>query len=108
MENILLEYYDNTDLYDSYMPFFKQGGLFFRTDDEYDLGAEISLHVSLPDSLESTNVKGQVSWVTPKNAQNGNDAGIGVMFIEDLDNLSQQIESAISFMLHSDKPTLSM
>ena len=36
MESILLEYHDNADLYDSYMPFFKHGGLFFRTDDEYD------------------------------------------------------------------------
>lgn len=108
MESILLEYYDNEDLYDSYMPFFKQGGLFFRTNDEYDLGTEINLHVSLPDSLESTSVKAQVSWITPKNAQNGNDAGIGVMFVEDLENLNQQIESAINFMMASDKPTLSM
>ena len=58
--------------------------------------------------MESTSVKAQVSWVTPHNAQNGNDAGIGVMFIEDLDNLSQQIENAITLMMNSDKPTLSM
>ncbi len=108
MESILLEYYDNEDLYDSYMPFFKQGGLFFRTNDEYDLGTQINLHVSLPDSLESTSVKAQVSWITPQNAQNGSDAGIGVMFVEDLDNLSQQIENAINYMMASDKPTLSM
>lgn len=108
MESILLEYYDTADLYDSYMPFFKQGGLFFRTDDDYDLGTEINLHVSLPDSLESANVKAQVSWVTPKNAQNGNDAGIGVVFVEDLENLSQQIENAIQLLMNSDKPTLSM
>mgnify|MGYP000082478225 CR=1 FL=1 len=108
MESILLEYYDNADLYDSYMPFFKQGGLFFRTDDSYNLGTEINLHVSLPDSLESTSVKAQVSWVTPHNAQNGNDAGIGVVFVEDLDNLSQQIEDAIKLLMNSDKPTLSM
>ena len=108
MESILLEYYDNEDLYDSYMPFFKEGGLFFRTNDKYDIGTLINLHVSLPDSLESTSVKAQVSWITPQNAQNGNDAGIGVMFVEDLQNLNQQIESAINFMMASDKPTLSM
>tara|TARA_R110000744_G_scaffold209506_1_gene328456 strand:- start:125 stop:451 length:327 start_codon:yes stop_codon:yes gene_type:complete len=108
MESILLEYHDSTDLYDSYMPFFKQGGLFFRTDDEYDLGAKINLHVSLPDSLELTSVKAQVSWVTPHNAQNGNDAGIGVVFVEDLDNLNLQIENAIRLLVHTDRPTLSM
>jgi len=108
MESILLEFHDNTDLYDSYMPFFKQGGLFFRTDDSYDLGTEINLHVSLPDSLEVTSVKAQVSWVTPHNSQNGNDAGIGVVFVEDLENLNQQIEHAIKFLINSDRPTLSM
>jgi len=108
MESILLEYHDNADLYDSYMPFFKHGGLFFRTDDEYDLGTPINLYVSLPDSLESICVKAQVGWVTPKNAQNGNDAGIGVAFVDDDDNLSQQIQSAIKLLIHLDKPTLSM
>jgi type IV pilus assembly protein PilZ len=108
MESILLEYYDSADLYDSYMPFFKQGGLFFRTDDEYDLGTKFNLHVSLPDSIESISVLAQVSWITPKNAQNGKDAGIGVMFVEDHENLNQQIEHAINIMVASGKPTLSM
>lgn len=108
MESILLEYYDSADLYDSYMPFFKQGGLFFRTDDEYDLGTQLNLYVSLPDSLEPIHVKAQVSWVTPHNAQNGNDAGVGVIFVEDLDNLSDQIKNAIKLLINLDKPTLSM
>jgi len=108
MESIYLEYENDMDLYESYMPFFTQGGLFFRTDELYEMGTELTLHVILPDSLEPACVKTQVSWVTPHDTQNGNDMGIGVSFIEDIDNINQQIEKTIARLLGSHTPTLSM
>ena len=104
MESIYLEYENEMDLYESYMPFFTRGGLFFRTDELYEMGTELTLYIRLPDSLESACVNAQVSWLTPNGTQNGHDMGIGVSFI----NVNLQIERTIAGLLGSHTPTLSM
>ncbi|AZQ84670.1 pilus assembly protein PilZ [Colwellia sp. Arc7-635] len=108
MENISLEFISDRDLYQSYMPFMKNGGLFIRTTEQLALGTEVNLIVTLPDSLESSQVKGTVSWITPVGAQNGTPAGIGVSFVEDPDNIRNQIDKSIGRLLNSPEPTLSM
>jgi type IV pilus assembly protein PilZ len=108
LENITLEFISDRDLYQSYMPFMKNGGLFIRTTEHFDLAADIKLLVTLPDSLESSEVIGKVSWITPIGVQNGTPAGIGVSFVEDPDNIRNQIDKAIGRLLNSSEPTLSM
>ena len=108
MESIYLEYENEADLYQSYMPFFTQGGLFFRTDELYEMGTELTLHIILPHSIAPSCVKSCVSWITPYGAQNGNDMGVGVSFTEDLDNINHQIQECISRLLATQTPTLSM
>lgn len=108
MENLYLEFVSERDLYQSYMPFLKQGGLFIRTAEHFDLGTEVLLQVVLPDSLETSEIKGKICWLTPVGAQNGTPPGIGVNFVEDPDNIRNQIEKAIGRFLNSSEPTLSM
>lgn len=108
MDNLHLEFVTERDLYQSYMPFLKQGGLFVRTAEYFELGTEISLDVLLPDSLESSNVKGVVCWLTPVGAQNGTPPGVGVSFTEDPENVRPQIEKVIARHLNSSEPTLTM
>jgi len=108
MENIYLEFITDRDLYQSFMPFLKNGGLFVRTNEHYELGADVLLEVTLPDALEGSEVKGQVCWITPIGAQNGTPAGIGINFIEDPENIKNQIEKAIGRMLNSAEATLTM
>lgn len=108
MENITLEFISDRDLYQSYMPFMTNGGLFVRTSEAFELGADVKLIVTLPDSLESSEIIGKVSWVTPIGAQNGTPAGIGVSFVEDTDNVRNQIDKSIGRLLNSAEPTLSM
>ena len=108
LENITLEYISDRDLYQSYMPFMKNGGLFIRTTENLDLGTDVNLTVTLPDSLEPSEIKGVVSWITPIGAQNGTPAGIGVSFTEDPDNIRNQIDKSIGRLLNSSDPTLSM
>lgn len=108
MENITLEFISDRDLYQSYMPFMKNGGLFVRTTEQFELGTDINLSVTLPDSLEASQIKGKVAWITPIGAQNGTPAGIGVCFVEDLDNIRNQIDKSIGRLLNSAEPTLSM
>jgi type IV pilus assembly protein PilZ len=108
MENLYLEYVSERELYHSYMPFLKQGGLFVRTTEPYDLGIEVQLEITLPDSLESSKVKGTVCWLTPVGAQNGTPAGIGISFDDDPDQVRNQIEKSLGRYLNSADPTLTM
>jgi type IV pilus assembly protein PilZ len=108
MENIYLEFITDRDLYQSFMPFLKDGGLFVRTNEHYELGADVLLQVTLPDALEASEIKGKVCWITPIGAQNGTPAGIGVNFVEDPENIKNQIEKAIGRMLNSAEATLTM
>ncbi len=108
LENITLEFISDRDLYQSYMPFMKNGGLFIRTTEHFELGADVNLFVTLPDSLEPSEISGKVSWITPIGAQNGTPAGIGVSFVEDPDHIRNQIDKSIGRLLNSSDPTLSM
>lgn len=105
---INIEFQSEHDLYVSYMPFLKEGGLFIRTVEPYDLGAEVELNILLPDSLEPSLISGEVCWLTPTGAQNGTPAGIGVSFMNDPDKVRYQIEKAIARQLSSIEPTLTM
>ncbi|WP_448213001.1 PilZ domain-containing protein [Colwellia sp. MEBiC06753] len=108
MDSLYLEFVSERDLYQSYMPFLKKGGLFVRTPEFFELGTEIELEVLLPDSLEKSTVKGVVCWLTPVGAQNGTPPGVGVSFIEDPENVRAQIEKMIARHLNSSEPTLTM
>jgi type IV pilus assembly protein PilZ len=108
MESLQLEFSSDHELYISYMSFLKNGGLFIRTIDSYELGNELFLEITLPDALESSIVKGCICWLTPLGANNGAPAGIGISFIEDTDNIRNQIEKALGRHLNSSEPTLTM
>jgi len=108
MESLYLEFVTDRDLYQSYMPFVKKGGLFVRTTEQFELGTEIELRVLLPDSLEPSQIKGKVCWLTPVGVQNGTPAGIGISFVEDLENMRSEIEKAIGRLLNSSDATLTM
>jgi len=105
---INVEFQTEHDLYISYMPFLKEGGLFIRTAEPFELGAELEINVLLPDSLEPAIITGVVCWLTPTGAQNGTPAGIGVSFKDDPDKIRNQIEQAIARQLSSSEPTLTM
>lgn len=108
MEIIQLEFVSERDLYLAYMPFLKNGGLFIRTTEHIDLGTEFKLIVTLPDSLEESEVEGKVVWVTPIGSQNGTPAGIGISFVKDPDNIRIQIEKSITRLLNSSEPSFTM
>jgi len=108
MEIFNLEFSTERELYHSYMPFLKQGGLFIRTTEQYQLGKEVMLEIILPDSLESSKVRGTICWLTPVGAQNGTPAGIGISFDDDPEQLRNQIEKSLGRFLNSADPTLTM
>lgn len=101
---------DKQALYDAYMPFVKNGGLFIATKKEYALGNEVFVLLTLMDEKEKTPFSGRVVWVTPKGAQGNRLSGIGVQFNDDQGgkDVRNKIEGYLGGLLKSDKPTHTM
>ena len=101
---------DTNSLYDAYMPFVKNGGIFVQTPKRYALGDEVFLLLTLPESAERLPVAGKVIWSTPAGAQGNRIAGIGIQFSEgaDGDTVRNHIERTLTGKVNSDKPTFTM
>jgi type IV pilus assembly protein PilZ len=97
---------DKNALYQAYMNFVKNGGLFVPTQRDYKLGDEVFMLISLLDEGEKLPVAGRIVWITPKGAQGGRLPGIGVQFSEqDNGKVRSRIETALAGMLKADRPT---
>ena len=101
---------DKAALYNAYMPYIKQGGIFVPTPRRYFIGDEVFLLLTLPESSERLPVAGKVVWVTPTGAQGNRTAGIGVQFADSSEGESvrSKIETALAGTLNADKPTQTM
>lgn len=108
MNNFVLEYKNERELYMAYMPFLKNGGLFIKTVEQYELGDNINLEVTLPGQIEAIKLTTSVCWITPHGAQNGTEPGVGVSFVNDENNVRNQIESNLGRLLNSKEPTFTM
>jgi len=107
---ISLKIKDTAALYSVYMPFFKNGGLFATTAQNYALGDEVVLLISLIDESDRLSVAGKVAWISPVGAQGNRAAGIGVHFNESSDGelARQRIENLLAGMTASERPTHTM
>lgn len=101
---------DKQALFQAYMPFVKNGGVFVPTPKRYFIGDEVFLLLTLPESTERLPVAGKVIWVTPAGAQGNRAAGIGVQFAETPEGeaVKNQIEVLLAGIMTSDKPTHTM
>lgn len=101
-----LDFSDRNRLYMSYMPYVKGGGVFIPTQDEYAMGEEVFVMVTLPDAPAPKGVAAKVVWITPKGAANPRTRGIGVQIsAQDHGALNREIEAIIAPILRSDRPT---
>ena len=101
---------DKAALYNAYMPYIRQGGLFVPTPRRYFIGDEVFLLMTLPESPERLPVAGKVAWVTPSGAQGNRVAGIGVQFADTPEGeaVKNKIEAILAGILNSDKATHTM
>jgi len=96
-------------LYAAYMPFVKNGGLFIPSNNEYKLGDEVFMLLTLMSGAEKIPVAGKIVWITPKGAQGSRPAGIGVQFGgQDGGAARDKIETLLAGALKGDKPTHTM
>ena len=100
---------DKKSLYDAYMPFVKNGGLFIPTNRSYKMGDEVFMLLTLPDDKEKLPVAGRIIWVTPKAAQGNRVPGIGVQFSgQDTGGARNKIETQLAGALESDQASYTM
>ncbi len=101
---------DKAALYNAYMPYIRQGGIFVATPNRYVLGDEVFLLLTLPESSERTPVAGKVVWVTPAGAQGSRPAGIGIQFNEgpEGEGVRGKIEALLAGTLDSERATSTM
>ena len=101
---------DKAALYNAYMPYIKQGGIFVPTARRYFIGDEVFLLLTLPDSSDRLPVAGKVVWVTPTGAQGNRTAGIGVQFADTAEGeaVRGKIETTLAGTLNADAPTQTM
>ena len=94
-------------LYAAYIPLFKEGGVFFPTERDYQLGADVYVLITLPDDTQRYPVAGKVAWVTPAKASGNRTQGVGVRFPNDEKSrqLKLKIEEILGVHLASERPT---
>lgn len=99
---------NNRALYEAYMPFIRDGGLFVSephlSDMSFALGTEVFLLLHLKEQDERLTVAGRIVWISLPGAQRP--PGIGVQFIEPEGlAVQQRIETLLAGQLSSDQPT---
>lgn len=100
---------EKSALYNAYMPFVKNGGLFIPTKRDYAMGEEVFMLLSLMDEAERLPIAGKIIWKTPVGAEGYKAAGIGVQFSDqDGGKAKGKIETYLAGSLESEKPTHTM
>lgn len=97
MSNILkLVIPNKLELARSYIGQFKFGGVFVRGSGAYELGDDVFLLITLPETNESIAVPGKIAWLSPVSTV-GYPAGVGVQFSDD--KVGDDAKSKIEIML---------
>ncbi|MDD7805022.1 MAG: PilZ domain-containing protein [Endozoicomonas sp. (ex Botrylloides leachii)] len=99
---------DAVSLYESYMPFLVNSGLFIPTTKTYHLGDEVFIRLTLMDEPEVLPVAGKVVWITPPGAQGGKPTGIGIQFTDAKNVAREKIETHLAGATNPDHETNSM
>src|SRR2546427_262470 len=73
---------EKSQLYNTYMPFLRGGGLFVPTAKRYSIGDDVFLLLTLLDDPERLGIACKVVWLTPPGAQGNRVAGVGVQFAD--------------------------
>lgn len=99
---------DNQALYNAYMPFVTNGGMFVAqkhlADVRYNLGSEVFLLLNLVDQNERLPIAGKVVWLAPAASQRPQ--GIGIQFLsKDGGSTQSRIETLLAGQIESDRPT---
>lgn len=106
---IPLRYKTLGQLYKSYMPWFRNGGLFIPTTKRFQMGQEVLMMVILPETRDKLPAAGVVSWVSPQNSTGHKKQGVGVEFTDDEGMaLRYRIDGMLRELLEKGEPTYTL
>lgn len=100
---------DKTTIYNCYMPFLENGGLFVPTDDVFSLGEDILLAVEITDHPKLY-LPTKVAWINPARTSANRPKGIGLAFSshENCQQTKAIIEGELGNALRSDRATFTL
>ncbi|MGD9660234.1 MAG: PilZ domain-containing protein [Porticoccaceae bacterium] len=99
---------DVGELYQCYMPFVSNGGLFIATSRQFLLEDEVFVVLELLDEPEKFPLTGKVVWITPAGVATNRKQGIGIQFSPGNAELVSKIETQLAGMLNSDRSTYTL
>ncbi|MEQ1559220.1 MAG: PilZ domain-containing protein [Methyloglobulus sp.] len=100
---------DKNALYQAYMPFVINGGLFIPTDRDYQMGQEVFMLLNLMEESERLPIAGKVIWKTPIGSAGYRTCGIGVQFSDQDGGLARsKIENYLAGTLSGERSTHTM
>jgi type IV pilus assembly protein PilZ len=100
---------DKNSLYQAYMPYVINGGLFIPTNHVYEMGQEVFMLLNLMDETERLPIAGKIIWITPSGSEGYKTVGVGVQFSDQDNGLSRnKIENYLAGSLEHDRPTHTM
>jgi len=108
MLELVAEYTNVQQLYRNYMPFVTDGGLFFASAAQAELGESVNITLTLPDDLEPTLFTAKVVWLNPTGCHGGRQPGIGVGFNDSHIKVRSEIEKLLNRKLNSTDSTSTM
>ena len=104
MQTLNLAIKDRMTLYECYMPFVGNGGLFIPTDAEFALGEAVCISLDFMQEPEALRLRGSVVWITPQGAQGDRIAGVGIGFDGD-ESMRRKIENCLAGAVASERHT---
>lgn len=100
---------DVATLYASYMPFVHNGGIFVPSNRPHQIGEDVFVAFTLPDSQERYPLNGKVIWLNQKSV-GGRPQGFGMQIGTDINGnrIRNEIERLLAGSLESAQPTYTM
>lgn len=105
MRTLNLTVTDRMTLYECYMPFVRNGGLFIPTDAELALGEAVFVSLELMHEPEPLRAAGTVVWITPPGALGNRIAGAGIAFGAGGEPMLRKIENCLAGAVASERHT---
>ncbi len=106
---IRMSFPDARALYQSYMPFVDGCGLFFASEEEYELEQEVFVFLSLPGEMGKYAASGRIVWLNPPKKAVKRVPGIGIQLRgREASKIREVIEEGLGKMLTSGLPTITM
>jgi type IV pilus assembly protein PilZ len=104
-----LRFKNVNQLYKSFMPWLKNGGLFIPTNKRFEMGQEVLLMVNLPEMIDKLPAAGVVAWVCPKDVTGHNKPGVGIEFTDEEGfALRLRIEGMLVEQMKTQAPTYTL